>query len=492
MKLLSRIVLMGLVFFSYSISNAQTYCYPTFTSCGFNNYLTNVNVGGMNNNTSGCAVWNYLNKTTSIVAGDTISMTVKVNGWDGIAVYIDLNNDGDLTDTLERLYSTYVASSPPITYNFTFTIPANTTAGNHRFRVMAGNGGSVSGSTNPCLSVPWGNFHDYTMKVTNNCPTDSNLAVSNVTSSSADFNWDANTGSGFEYILDTNSKVPTGSGTATTGTSYSASGLTTGQHYYFHIRTDCGNGIYSVWGMVDFVACNLPDAQINQSGDIKLCRGDTLFLSVPANTSNTYQWYMNNNKIPGQTSSTLAVSVFPSKYFVKVESLPECISTSDLARVTIHDKPAAPGLVAIGHDLYATSGFSTYEWYLNGNIISGSSDSVHTAVSNGLYHVKAIDSNGCFGISDSVEIITVGIEDIYNNNGLKIYPNPSSGEMLLELDKVGTYDIVITNTIGEVVYKEQIISSQKHRIQLNDSEAGVYLIRIVGEGKQMSAKLIVQ
>lgn len=150
---------------SYSLQ-AQTYCTPTFNSCIFNNYISFVSVGGINNTTTGCAVWDYTAQVGNLTVGTPNPMTVTVAGWDGIAIFIDLNNDGDMTDAGELMYNNYNAAGPPITYNFDITIPPGTISGNHRMRVMCGNGGSVSGSPDPCKqNVPYGNYHDYTVNI---------------------------------------------------------------------------------------------------------------------------------------------------------------------------------------------------------------------------------------------------------------------------------------------------------------------------------------
>jgi GEVED domain/Glycine rich protein/Secretion system C-terminal sorting domain/Ig-like domain CHU_C associated len=146
-------------------ANAQTYCTPTFNSCGSGNYISIVNVGGISNTAVGCSVWDYTSMVGNISSGVLTPMTVTCAGWDGIAVFIDLNNDGDLSDAGELMYAQYTASGPPTTYNFNILVPPGTPGGNHRMRIMAGNGGSVSGNPNPCVGVQWGNYHDYTVYI---------------------------------------------------------------------------------------------------------------------------------------------------------------------------------------------------------------------------------------------------------------------------------------------------------------------------------------
>ncbi|WP_264558061.1 hypothetical protein [Flavobacterium sp. N1718] len=81
------------------------------------------------------------------------------------------------------------------------------------------------------------------------CFAPTGIAASNVVGQSADINW---TGIGtFEYVLDQDAADPA-SGTTTTNTTYSASGLDFSTTYYFHIRTVC-SGSNSPWVTIQFM-----------------------------------------------------------------------------------------------------------------------------------------------------------------------------------------------------------------------------------------------
>src|SRR5690606_18839563 len=72
-------------------------------------------------------------------------------------------------------------------------------------------------------------------------------SVSNVTMNSADINWTSISGANnYEYEVST-SPTPPVSGTATTATSYNATGLSSGTRYYVHVRSDCGIDGFSTW-----------------------------------------------------------------------------------------------------------------------------------------------------------------------------------------------------------------------------------------------------
>ncbi len=80
------------------------------------------------------------------------------------------------------------------------------------------------------------------------CYAPVNLIASNITYNSADVSWSGNpSAASYEYVLDMNAGSPAGSGTNTTNTTYSATGLTMNTTYYFHLREICTNGDTSIW-----------------------------------------------------------------------------------------------------------------------------------------------------------------------------------------------------------------------------------------------------
>ena len=90
------------------------------------------------------------------------------------------------------------------------------------------------------------------------CSVPTNLAENNVTATSADFNWDAAGTNDFEYVLDQISTDPAGAGTAISGVAYSTSSLNPATTYYFHLRQNCGGGLFSDWVLVNFTTPILP------------------------------------------------------------------------------------------------------------------------------------------------------------------------------------------------------------------------------------------
>ena len=111
-------------------------------------------------------------------------------------------------------------------------------------------------------SAPWYiSLDDISINVTPACPAPNSLSVSNLTSTSADLTWIGTTGS-YEYSFGTIATPPTGAGTATTASTYSASSLTALTTYYFHVRSNCG----SAWTTISFTTLATPPSNDNCSG----------------------------------------------------------------------------------------------------------------------------------------------------------------------------------------------------------------------------------
>ncbi len=77
------------------------------------------------------------------------------------------------------------------------------------------------------------------------------LAINLTGATSATLSWNAplmGTTAGYEYVLSTSATVPTGPGTAVSGTSVNVSDLAGGATYYLHVRNVCEAGVeYSTW-----------------------------------------------------------------------------------------------------------------------------------------------------------------------------------------------------------------------------------------------------
>lgn len=96
---------------------------------------------------------------------------------------------------------------------------------------------------------------DITVDLSPSCAAPGSLsAVVTGGGTSANLSWAApGTGTpvGYEWAT-TTSATPPASGTAVSGTTANATGLTSGTQYYLHVRTNCGSGNFSSWATLAF------------------------------------------------------------------------------------------------------------------------------------------------------------------------------------------------------------------------------------------------
>lgn len=92
---------------------------------------------------------------------------------------------------------------------------------------------------------------------------------------------------------------------------------------------------------------------------------------------------------------------------------------------------------------------------------------------------------------------TLGIEEVKDEIGLLIYPNPSQGSFLITSEKslsTGPVLIEVFNALGVLIHSEKISDGNKvnKSIILPDTSSGVYLLRLSGNDLNVSKALLIQ
>lgn len=134
-------------------------------------------------------------------------------------------------------------------YSGGFSTPQNNSVGTRR---IYGSVTSTTGTANTGLA-------DLGFDI-NPCNQPTGATASNITMTTADFSWNAVTGSqGYEYAL-TTTATPPASGTPTSALTYNATGLILGTNYWFYVRNKCNATSYSGWAVVPFATEACPTA----------------------------------------------------------------------------------------------------------------------------------------------------------------------------------------------------------------------------------------
>ncbi|MFN8310445.1 MAG: T9SS type A sorting domain-containing protein [Chitinophagales bacterium] len=212
----------------------------------------------------------------------------------------------------------------------------------------------------------------------------------------------------------------------------------------------CGNSDTAVLPLV----LNRAPKINNLRGDSVVCSGSELLMNTDLTGNGVLIWNTPGFQILSG-DSTDSVYVSPSGvagyYPISVYAHNECGNSSLLFQnVRIADGPFAI-LTRVQNDLMAsaTAGVQ-YFWYRNGQIIPGASDSIYSPAQSGSYQVFVENSDGCGKWSNAVNFTVNGIDGIFSEERLSIFPNPASNVVYIS-GTVLNESVMINDLTGRVI-----------------------------------------
>lgn len=84
----------------------------------------------------------------------------------------------------------------------------------------------------------------------------------------------------------------------------------------------------------------------------------------------------------------------------------------------------------------------------------------------------------------------IGVEE-FNVSNIKLWPNPSSDKVNIEVMNVDKYDLSLYNAVGQKIYAQANVSGLI-QINVSDYASGIYFVEVKVEGKPIRKKIIVQ
>jgi hypothetical protein len=232
---------------------------------------------------------------------------------------------------------------------------------------------------------------------------------------------------------------------------------------------------------------NPPSASITASSSTTFCQGGNVTLT--GNGGSSYSW--------STSATTQSITVNQSGTYT-VSATNSCGSSTSSQAVTVHSLPTVtfatpnPDTVCQVASPFALTGGSP-----NGGTYSGagvSSGNFDPSVAGGGWHTLTYtytDANSCMAL-DTTNIfvdICIGIENINNNDGISIYPNPNNG--IFTLETKSSCIIKIYNTLGELIY-QSAITGNKTEVKIPEAGVGIYQLLILNKSEIIHQKIVIQ
>ncbi len=230
---------------------------------------------------------------------------------------------------------------------------------------------------------------------------------------------------------------------------------------------------------------------VELGNDTTVCNGVVLTLNA-GNDGVSYFWNT------GQTSQIINVNS-PGVYNVFVTNNLACTKADTIVVNMAGELPTISG-INISNNGISTFYFTAvnpqnvigYDWdFGDGTPHSYQAAPTHTYANGGNYVVVLRLSSTCGFHNDTTSAHIVGINPVnVGNDELMVYPNPSR-ETATILNKSGLKmeKIELYNVLGQVVYRSDADSKDKHVLQLSALSSGIYTIEVYTDKGTVARKL---
>jgi hypothetical protein len=207
---------------------------------------------------------------------------------------------------------------------------------------------------------------------------------------------------------------------------------------------------------------------VNPGLDQLICEGEIVTLQT--NSSDAIVWTPS-----GETTASIDVV---SSGVYSVTATNECgTATSENVSITVDALPTLPTISLNGElNLVASSNGVSYQWYLNGTLITDAVDSVLIPSGPGIYSVEAVSFSGCVSVmSEGYDMTALGMAAT-SKPRFTVYPNPSNGLVTLQSTQLLSGTVELYDMTGRKIQSISMNGSSLQNIDLN-CPSGVYILR---------------
>jgi hypothetical protein len=111
--------------------------------------------------------------------------------------------------------------------------------------------------------------------------------------------------------------------------------------------------------------------------------------------------------------------------------------------------------------------------------------------------VVVTNESGCSAESDPYLVAVLGVDAPAQLNAFHLYPDPNDGmvNLVLRTETSITWDVTVTNLLGQRYYMYQAsrpASQVQHTIDLRAAPPGIYLLRVTAGRESWTRRLIRQ
>ncbi len=232
---------------------------------------------------------------------------------------------------------------------------------------------------------------------------------------------------------------------------------------------------------------------INEGGSVDagtdetLCAGDSIQLHASA-SGQSYVWISDPTLNDPFSLSTIVEPTQTTSYILWSGGWSSC-STYDTVTVNVLT-PLVP-VITFQLNTLESSPASSYQWFLDGNLILGANIQTYTPIQNGNYTVQTVDANGCSAISAPFTFTITEISKNENNPG-SVHFNNSRKVIEVNSNREPVSSVVVYSVSGKQVAEAYFDNAGNQvAVKFNYAVNGIYFVKVRDtSGNESSYKLL--
>ncbi|MCX8079893.1 MAG: T9SS type A sorting domain-containing protein [Bacteroidia bacterium] len=516
------------------VNNTVGYCIPAYSSgSGSGDYTNLVALNTLSNSASGplptpfYTLYPQSLHTTTLNAGSVYTITVQSGSYNGtfnFGIFIDFNQNGNLSDAGEKIAQINGTGSF-VTTSATFAVPNGATNGDTRLRVR---NWYFNTNIDPCSQGGFGETEDYIITITGGVnPTNTftwtpaanlsspnaSVTAANNLSSSTVFTLNAINqfgcpGSGTVQVnvnpsptISVNSaSVCQGNSATLTASGASSYTWNTGSNNASISANPSVTTVYTVTGSNGTCTANqtatitvnaLPSVSLSAAQNTACLNGPTISL----NGSPSGGVYTGSN-VSGSSFNPINTGTFIPVYSY-TDASTGCSNNATIT-IVVNALPgvsltAAQNTACVNGSTISLTGSPAGGVYTGSNVTGSSFNPANTGTFTPVYSYTD-SSTGCSN-SASVTIVVstcAGFENYELSSGIQIVPNPNNGLFHVKISNTGFNTLRVLDLTGKVILNKNISVENSVEVNLTEFAKGMYILKIIGNEKEENFRIIKQ